>query len=217
MRLLCISDIHGRQKPLAKILRREPDADLILLAGDLTRHGTPDDVRAIIGAARDHSPHVAAVAGNSDSAEIDAALAEEGVALHGCRRNVKGLELIGLSAVSKGFPWHYRFSESIYSDLLEEATNGHDSVPLLVTHTPPWGMLDLTSLGIRAGSRAVRQWVDRHQPRLVVCGHIHESQGHMRQGGTTVVNCGPAKQHRYATVELTVDSIRVQTHELPKK
>jgi Icc-related predicted phosphoesterase len=41
-----------------------------------------------------------------------------------------------------------------------------------------------------AGSHAVRHVVERHQPLLQLCGHIHESRGLVKVKRTTVVNPG---------------------------
>jgi Icc-related predicted phosphoesterase len=43
---------------------------------------------------------------------------------------------------------------------------------------------------IAAGSRAVREAIERHQPMLSLHGHIHESRGVVRIGRTVCVNPG---------------------------
>lgn len=49
-----------------------------------------------------------------------------------------------------------------------------DSV--IVAHSPPRGTnCDMVAPGVHVGSRALRAWVERHQPPLVLSGHIHES------------------------------------------
>jgi Icc-related predicted phosphoesterase len=68
---------------------------------------------------------------------------------------------------------------------------------LFMLHSPPHGTrCDLVAAGRHVGSRAIRAFVERHQPPLVLSGHIHESP---RVGGgsyedrierTTVVNPG---------------------------
>jgi uncharacterized protein len=65
---------------------------------------------------------------------------------------------------------------------------------ILVTHSPPFG----TGTGCIAiggwdvGSKAVRKWIDRHQPLLTLHGHIHESPEvtgvHTARLGRTVVH-----------------------------
>lgn len=60
---------------------------------------------------------------------------------------------------------------------------------VLVTHEPPLGTLDLTFLRTRAGSRRALEMLTRYRPRVLACGHIHESPGIAQVGNTLVVNC----------------------------
>jgi Icc-related predicted phosphoesterase len=63
---------------------------------------------------------------------------------------------------------------------------------VLVSHSPPKGVLDLSSDGRNLGSKAVKQTVEKKKPGLVVCGHIHGSSGQTdRLEETTVINAGP--------------------------
>ena len=67
---------------------------------------------------------------------------------------------------------------------------------VLVTHSPPSETrCDVTARRVHVGSRAIRRFVERHQPPLVLSGHIHESPrvsgGYWdRIGRTVVVNPG---------------------------
>lgn len=67
---------------------------------------------------------------------------------------------------------------------------------LFVLHSPPAGtMCDRIGAGVHVGSRAIRRFLERHQPPLALSGHIHESPrvtGAWRDeiGRTTVVNPG---------------------------
>jgi len=67
---------------------------------------------------------------------------------------------------------------------------------LFVLHSPPRDThCDVTGSGLHVGSRAIRRFVERHQPPLVLSGHIHESprvSGAWRDaiGRTIVVNPG---------------------------
>jgi len=67
---------------------------------------------------------------------------------------------------------------------------------LYVTHSPPRDTrCDVTHAGLHVGSRAIRDFVEKHQPPLVLSGHIHESprvSGAWRDdlGRTVVVNPG---------------------------
>lgn len=51
-----------------------------------------------------------------------------------------------------------------------------DSNTIAAIHCPPQGLgLDVCMDGRRVGSKAVTEWIERVQPALVLCGHIHES------------------------------------------
>jgi len=43
---------------------------------------------------------------------------------------------------------------------------------------------------VSAGSEAVRNVIERHQPPLALHGHIHESRGVVRVGSTVCINPG---------------------------
>ena len=63
---------------------------------------------------------------------------------------------------------------------------------VLISHSPPRGVLDMSSDGRSLGSEAVREIIDIKKPELVVCGHIHGSAGRTaRLGHTSVINAGP--------------------------
>ena len=60
---------------------------------------------------------------------------------------------------------------------------------VIVAHTPPFACGDRIYNGGRVGSRAVHDWIEREQPRVWLCGHIHEDNSAHEIGGTKVFNC----------------------------
>ena len=49
---------------------------------------------------------------------------------------------------------------------------------VLICHTPPKGTaLDRAGEGKHFGSDAIREFIEREQPRYFYCGHIHEAAG----------------------------------------
>ncbi|MCY3022150.1 MAG: metallophosphoesterase [Planctomycetota bacterium] len=63
--------------------------------------------------------------------------------------------------------------EEALADLAKASTPART---VYVLHTPPWGTkLDQVAGGKHIGSRAVRSFIERHQPPLALHGHIHES------------------------------------------
>jgi Icc-related predicted phosphoesterase len=80
-------------------------ADLLLIGGDITTGGTPDDAARAIAAWRPLAPRLLALAGNMDSPAIDARLVELGVALDGRGVRIGDIGLFGVSAAPES-PLH---------------------------------------------------------------------------------------------------------------
>src|SRR6476469_6268882 len=88
VRVAAAGDIHTggaeRDRVREAFRRVEEQADLILLAGDLTQHGQVDEVRVVADACRELTVPVVAVLGNHDwqsdrPGDLTRALAEAGV------------------------------------------------------------------------------------------------------------------------------------------
>ena len=215
MRLVCITDLHGRLSALERILADAGPADAVLLGGDLTTFGSPGDAERIVALAQRHAATVLAVAGNCDSAAIDECLGQLGVGLHGHGILCGTVGIHGLSAIP---PWKrgmYELTEESLAAALQAGYAAIDGAAqhVLLAHVPPRGLkADRTFFWQHAGSTAVREFVDRAQPALVLCGHIHEGRGIESVGRTTVANCGFAGHGDYAVGELDGETLRVTLH-----
>lgn len=77
---------------------------------------------------------------------------------------------------------------------LEKIKGGDNKI--FACHCPPSGVkLDACTDGRHVGSQALFDWIMKNQPKLVLCGHIHESYRKTNQykatiGGTTVLQPG---------------------------
>ncbi len=221
MRLIGISDLHGNLAVLQRILQQgilpqNRSRELILVGGDITSFGSPDYAEELVNAARALGFNVRAVAGNCDSAQIDRRLLELGVSLHGRGIVLDGVGIHGLSAMP---PWRekmHHFTEEELSGFLLDGYRqiGQPAHHVVLSHAPPRAeMVDLTRGSQHVGSTALRRFIDRTQPDLVVCGHIHEARGVEMLGRTTVVNCGFAAAGEYAVIELG-ERVTVELHSL---
>ncbi len=214
MRIVAVSDIHGSMKMVKRLAKNmdEIRPDLVVISGDITNFGEKSDAKAILS---EIPFKKAAVPGNCDPPEIVDVFEEcDTVDLHGKRAEINGLIFAGLGA-SNPLPFStlFTYSEENIGLILDSVAKGAD---VLVTHTPPYGILDKTMFGHRGGSEAIREIVDKHRPRLSLFGHIHESPGVEKVDGTVFVNPGPLKEGNYAIIEIG-DEIRVQRHHLSEK
>jgi Icc-related predicted phosphoesterase len=63
---------------------------------------------------------------------------------------------------------------------------GEFSPLVLICHAPPYRTaLDRVRPNLHAGSRSIREFIERHQPDYFFCGHIHEAEGVVIQMGKT--------------------------------
>lgn len=64
-------------------------------------------------------------------------------------------------------------------------------VPVVIAHAPPFGVLDRSDYSnSHVGSKILLRAIKKYQPKLVLCGHIHEGKGKAKIGKTTVINAG---------------------------
>jgi putative phosphoesterase len=214
MRILAVSDIHGDFAKAEKICEQETAYDLILLCGDLTTHGTPQEVENALVQFQSHGVPIFAVAGNMDSPDIDASLVAGNHSINGTGKMLNDVGFFGVSAAPLS-PLHtpYEISEE---EILQRATSGWNQIKdarwkVFVPHSPPRKTkLDRTLLGRHVGSISVRSCIEQHKPDVVVCGHIHESRGVDTLGRVHMVNCGPAAKGYYAVIEVGTN-IRVES------
>ena len=192
MKLLLFSDLHNDFRTASKLVELSHTVDVVVGAGDfcIARQGL-DEIIALLSAI---AKPVVLVPGNSESDEelLQACRVWNSAhVLHGSRTTIADIPFFGIGG---GIPitpfgsWSYDFTEDEAYDLLRDCPAGG----VLVSHSPPAGVLDVSSDGRRLGSQAVRDNILLKKPNLVVCGHIHGSAGQIgRVGETTVINAGP--------------------------
>ncbi|MDH3710280.1 MAG: metallophosphoesterase family protein [Cyclobacteriaceae bacterium] len=192
MKFLLFSDVHVDRRYCQHLVALSEQADVVVGAGDFgsLRRGI---VKTINWLSSIKKPTVL-VPGNAESyEELVSACSTwpEAVVLHGSACSIAGWSFYGIGGgipVTPFGSWSYDFSESQALELLKDCPTGG----ILVSHSPPFGVLDISSGGQHLGSTAVLQTMQSRSPRLLVCGHIHESCGQQYEvNGTTVVNAGP--------------------------
>ncbi|MGB9688112.1 metallophosphoesterase family protein [Thermogutta sp.] len=220
MVILAISDLHGNRRALDRILDRSGPCDVILLGGDLTHFGSGRDVEPLIERCREKTPIVYAVAGNCDTKEVVQRLDELGVNLAARGTVINGVGVHGLPGIPVWRPGMYQFTEDELQNMLEQGWIQLNSASCRITlaHVPPRNCaVDRVYWGCHVGSVALRQFIQRNQPAVVVCGHVHEGRGIATEGSTQIVNCGHGSSGFYAKISLDVPphspSIQITLHE----
>lgn len=70
-------------------------------------------------------------------------------------------------------------------DLKEKFDLIPSDIDILITHTPPYGILDeipqiRPGPSLHVGSKSLRKILDHIEPKILVCGHIHEGYGEFK-------------------------------------
>jgi len=192
MRLLLFSDLHRDTEAAADLVERARTADVVVGAGDYsTVHQGLDEILSILQ--QIEVPTILVPGNNETADELGQACSgwESAHVLHGNGVTVGGMTFYGLGGgvpVTPFGDWSYDFTEHEALALLSDCP----ARCVLVSHSPPQSVVDLSSDGENLGSTAVRDTVLAQRPVLVVCGHIHPSAGRQGMlGETTVVNAGP--------------------------
>lgn len=192
--IVCVSDLHEHLVDI-------PACDLLLIAGDVS-FGFREDFAAMhafleaeFAAWLERVPadEVVLVAGNHDKS-IEAWGMPDG--LRCSYLADEGVERFGLRIW--GTPWQPWFGDWAFNAPRDDGeaflARKFDAIPddtdIVVAHGPPYGYGDLVPRGggRHVGSSALTAAIDRVQPRLVVCGHIHPGFGRYRHGETEILN-----------------------------
>lgn len=198
MNLLAITDIHGRKDLPKTIITQLGNADLVVIAGDITNFGGYDDARDIIHTLTAINEHVVAIPGNCDRITVNKYLVESGISLHMTTRVIQNIALYGIGGSGKT-PFHtpQEYSEEDIGTMIQ-SWEKHKTAAwhVLITHTPPANTkLDRTLMGFHVGSRVIRSFIETFEPNLVICGHIHEARGIDHINQTVCINPGIFPRH----------------------
>ncbi len=94
--------------------------------------------------------------------------------------------------------WGY--SREFSSDELQSEVDALNHPLVVLSHCPPLGLLDTNAEGTCIGHSPFRRFLEEapEPPLLVLCGHVHEAFGQTRRSRTLLVNAATG----YALVDL---------------
>lgn len=204
MRILSAGDLHGDSglaKKLAEKAAKE-NVDLVILCGDLTEGDEKTD--NLIGPFLKQGKKVVLVPGNHESiATADFLSKVYGVKnLHGYgikifdpdpKKSSKDKSYVGLfgcSGVNLGI--HQVTDKDAYDMFMRGHHYVKDAnVTIMVSHVHPSGTKMEKFTQFFEGSKAVRRAIDKFQPDIMLCSHVHEAEGlEEKIGKTRVLNVG---------------------------
>src|SRR3989344_4258293 len=173
MRLVLGSDLHG-------YLPEVPSCDVLVLAGDLFPEHEQErfviDLRRWLKEAP--AKNIVATLGNHDHEPF-----RDSSILSNLRWKllidsfvlIDGLKFYGTPWCLPMGRWAWQAPEYLLKKIYAMIPKNTD---ILISHTPPYGMCDLTVSGDLAGSRALGNRLrELSSLKYLVCGHIHEARG----------------------------------------
>ena len=190
MKIALFSDSHGLHDRI-----NIPMADILIFAGDMTNcRTTRDDLdfNRFLGSLPHH--HKIVIGGNHDfrlarDREKTRNQFTEAVYLEDEAVQVCGVTVYGT-------PWQPLFNNhscdafalSRGRAIREKWAMISDGVDILVTHTPPAGILDLDG-PVCHGCSDLSSAVAKVEPKYHVFGHIHSCHGMVHHNSTSFINC----------------------------
>jgi len=178
MKIVIFSDTHGKHRDIVL-----PEADLMICAGDMTIYGSRTELLKFAEWFGEQPGEIKlATPGNHDFCFQDRrrVQAENILGNHEIHTVIDGTATVyGLNIYLS--PWTPTFGD--WAFMQDDDLLGYrwkmipDDTDILVTHGPPFGILDETVAGPHAGSKTLRHRVLGSEIALHAFGHIHEGHG----------------------------------------
>jgi uncharacterized protein len=219
IRIAAAGDIHchdgNRDHVVEAFAALEGSVDLVLLAGDLTTHGEPEQAAVLAEACQRLTAPVFAVLGNHDwhagrVGDVTALLEEAGIAVLDRRSEsctVSGIEvgIVGAKGFVGGFPGSHLpdFGEPLLRELYAETTRdvkavarglkavAHCPVRVVLLHYAPVAQTlagEPEGIWSMLGSDRLAAPIAEHEPDLVLHGHAHAGTFQGAIGAVPVYN-----------------------------
>ena len=197
MKLTIISDTHLDQETLGVM-----SGDVLIHCGDMFNlfGGSSDDFERMDEWFGKQQFDLILCTGGNHDVEIERQLKhtpqpfKNAVFLNGERYEHKGVKFYGAPWVSDLSRHAFFMENEDLADAWEKIPNDTD---ILITHTPPRGVLDKSSRGRVVGCPYLAENIERVKPRLHCFGHIHHSSGVVKKHGRTYINASMVNsQHR---------------------
>lgn len=187
MKLVCISDTHGKHTQL-----KIPPGDILIHAGDFSSRGRASEIAAFHEwfCALPH-PHKIVIAGNHDfmfeqEPQQARTLFPHVTYLEDSGAEIRGLKFWGSPVTPRFFDW--AFNRTRGADIARHWAMIAPQTEVLIVHGPPQGILDKVWIGGHVGCVDLKLAIAQIRPKMVIFGHIHEGYGTCRHDGILYIN-----------------------------
>lgn len=184
IKIYAISDLHGNKRKFefaAKVLQDEKP-DLLIICGDISHSSRAKRLEHMISFLK-FDP-ILYVLGNMDGQDVTTEVSNA-KNIHLSFHKINDYKIYGIGGPDVGL-----------NDLVENSKEKFSDVDpkklILVSHIPPKNHQDLVYRGENVGNRALCNLIEEIQPKILLCGHIHEDRGHCKLNNSIIINVGPS-------------------------
>ena len=186
MKIMFISDTHGRHLEINDLYGELPYVDMIIHSGDCTRYGEYEETNLFLKwYATQNAKHKVLIAGNHDfvfqnEERKNTLLANNNDITYLEDEFVKidGIGIYGSPWSPVYGMWAFMKHRNREMDEVWQKVPTDGSVDILVTHTPRYGRHDVSVRGnYHVGCEMLANRINDINPKVHVCGHIHECGG----------------------------------------
>ena len=187
MKFTIISDTHNHHHEI-----EIPQGDVLIHAGDITERGHKEEVIDFLEwFSKQPHPHKIFIGGNHDiymdryPVDLLELIPENVIYLRNNGLTINKLKIWGSPVTPDFMDWSFGKERS---KMDEHWKYMPEDIDILITHTPPYGILDQSSQHISLGCKFLLKKVKELKPKYHIFGHIHASYGIHKTEATTFIN-----------------------------
>lgn len=198
LKILAVGDLHGDVTQATKLAERakKENVDLVILSGDLTF--AEQSIDYLVGPFVKRNLKIALIPGNHETLAT-ANFLEKLYEPHVKNIHGKGITLnktnekVGIFGAGGANIGLFQLSEPEIYALLKQGFQDikNTEKKIMVTHAHPADSLMAKLSSIVPGSDGVKKAVEKLQPDILICSHVHEAEGiEDKIGKTKVISVG---------------------------
>ena len=212
MKITFISDTHGQHAQL-----QLQKGDVLVHCGDICNRGTEFEVLQFINWFKEQPfQYKIFIAGNHDwflenldKDYLEKILPKDVIYLNDSGICIRGINFWGSPIQPTFFNWAFNRDRG-------EAINKHwqmipKNTDILITHGPPFGVLDKTIDGRNVGCEDLMLMIKDVKPKIHAFGHIHEANGTAEINETKFINASVLDIRYRLTNEPIIIDYTIQT------
>lgn len=215
MKIIAVADTHNQHDKISI-----PFGDIFIHAGDFTMGGTIKEIidfNTWLGTL----PHKwkIVIAGNHDllfekAPSLAKQLLFNAIYLQDQLTEVNGLSIYGSPWQPRFFDWAFNLDRG--DQIRRKWSMIPENIDILITHGPPYGILDQTTTGKMVGCDDLLARIEVVKPKCHIFGHIHYSYGVMMSDSDHILHVNASSlddryRYRHPPIAIDTNTWRIQS------